>query len=209
MDRRSYLAAIGTSASISTAGCLDGVGSLLPGEDYEEKVITSARAGSDHPAITVTATTQRHFTEASPAMLAIELSNHDRTRTFLFSGYPAPWINILQHDSSGYRMGSVLRRESESSPAERTDDCWRFLGLPPRPSVYAPTTLNPGEAVTSEYILGGLPVDDGQSDTCNPSGSYTGEDEIEFVHGEHDGSIHGDDDPETVTLTLAFTLTRL
>lgn len=74
--------------------------------------------------------------------------------------------------------------------------------MPQRPS-------GPGETVTSEYALSAYPEDDGAPEPCNPIGSYTGEDEIEFLFGEHDGPIDPEAVPETVTVTLGFTLTQL
>lgn len=144
MDRRSFIAAVGASTAGSTAGCVDTVGSFIVGDDYEEKLITSLRGESDCREITVSAWTQSHFTEESPGILTVALTNHDRARTFLFGGFPDPWFSRLSHDTSGYHMGIVSTRQSVSPPAEQTDGCWMFDVHPPRPSVYAPKTVGPG-----------------------------------------------------------------
>lgn len=209
MRRRQVLAVTGVSASATIAGCLglfeeesNGNGNN-DNDSSLERDISAVSVESDHEEVTATVAIESHFTEKSPGITTVEMTNHDVERTFVFPGFEIPEFGSLDHDDED----AVVRTFSTdhfdiAPPAEPTQDCWVYELVPPRPDVFAPKTLAPGEGVTAEFSLSAMPENDSVPEPCLPVGSYRGASEIDYSEDpEWEDDIDG-----TVSLTLEITL---
>ena len=211
MRRRHILAATALSASASISGCLglfeeDSNGNGDNDNDAStERDISAVSIESDHEEVTATVAIESHLTEESPGIITVEMTNHDEERTLVFPGYEIPEFGSLDHAE----QETVVRTFSTdhfdiAPPDEPTEGCWVYEQVPPRPDVFAPKTLAPGEGVTAEFSLAAMPENDSVPEPCLPVGSYSGISEIDYSEDpEWEDDIDG-----TVSLTIEITLTE-
>lgn len=183
MKRRSLLAAVGTSTVVWTAGCLDTIGFIDAEESSVERDVTAVAIETDHEEVSANVAVESHFTDSSAGILTVELTNHEVERTIWFSGYEIPWFGVVDHAEEAAELHTMSTEHfAEAPPDEPIDGCWTYELVPPRPGVWAPKTMEPGETVVAEFALAApmWPEDDAVPEPCLPAGTYTGESEDKY-----------------------------